>query len=106
MAVPLTRSLLALSTMAVHHRDTGLNCRLGADVAMTYGVELYVPGGEAGHALAEDRADALAIKADAPHRREGVREGDAHVGRWLHHGGLDSVILEEHGPPKVGSSKW
>ena len=66
------RSLLAPSTMGVvHHGGAGLDRRLGVHVAPPYGVELDVPGGEADHALAVDRADALAIKADAPDRRGG-----------------------------------
>ena len=64
----------------VHHGDAGLDRRLGVDVAPAYGVELDVPGGEAEHALAVDRADALAMQTDAPDRRGGVREGDPTLG--------------------------
>jgi len=44
----------------------GLHRGLGADVAMTYRAVVHVPGGEAVHAVATDRPDALVIVADRP----------------------------------------
>ena len=97
----------ALSKMAVHDRDAGLDHRLGADVAMTDGVVVEVPGGEAARVIAVDRPDALAIEADVPDPLGGLREGDAYVERWLHHVELDSVVLDRVTQATgVGSSKW
>jgi hypothetical protein len=74
-----------VSTMPDCHRDPGLHRRLGADVAATNGVVVHVPGGEARHAVAADRAYALAIEPDLPDPRGVLRERDARFERWLHH---------------------
>ena len=62
-----------LSTMAVHRADPGLSRRLGAGVPATDGVVVDVPGGEADHAVATDRPDALAVAADVPDPRGVLR---------------------------------
>src|ERR1035437_3852957 len=96
----------ALSPMPVRDRDPGLYRRLGADVAPTDRVVVDVPGGEAAHAVATDRPYALAITADVPDPWGVLRQLDARVVRWLHHGVLDSLVLKGHGPPRVESSEW
>ena len=83
-----------MSRVAVHHRDAGLHRRLEADVAMGDVVVVDVLGGEAARAIAVDGLDALAIEADMPEELGRLREGDAFVQRWLHHGELDSVVLD------------
>jgi len=88
---PLIR-LCALSKVAIHHRDAGLNCRLCADVAMTDGVAVDVSRGEAARPMAVDRPDALAIETDVPDPRGRPCESDVYVELWLHHVELDSVV--------------
>ena len=84
----------------------GLYRRLDAGVAMTDGAVVDVPGCEAVHAVAADRPEALVIVADIPDPGGVWRQRDGRLGR-LHDVELDSVVLVEgHGPPRVGSSKW
>jgi hypothetical protein len=84
----------------------GLFRRLSADVAMTDGEVIDVPGCEAVHAVAADCPDALVIVVDMPDPRGVWRKGDVRFD-GLHDGELDSVVLVEgHGPPRFRSSKW
>ena len=74
-------------------RGPGVHRRLGADVVPADEVIVDVPGCEADHAIAFDRADALAIEADEPEPLVGLREGDPCGEQWMFHGELDSVVL-------------
>ena len=102
------------STWRVGHRGMpflrvgpGLHRRLGAHRAVTDGAVVDVPGGEAVNPVTTDGPDVLAMEVDVGNPRGVWCQGDVGLVRWLHDGGLDSVVLVEgHGPPRFGSSKW
>lgn len=75
--------------VALHHRGAGLDRRLGADVAMTDGAVVDVPGDESARIITVDRPDVLTVETDVPDPRGRLREGDAYVEPWLHHVGLN-----------------
>ena len=62
--------------------------RLDADVAMTDGPVVDVPGDEPARILTDDRPDVLAVESDVTDPLGRLREGDAYVEPWLHHVGL------------------